>query len=67
MFDWESPLVAIACGLLVGILLYGGIALYIHLENQPKCTVQELEKADLVVCTYKNKVLFNGEVKDEKD
>lgn len=65
MIDWENPLVAIAGGLLASILIYGGIALYVHLENQPKYTVQELEKADLVVCTYKNRVLFNGEVKNE--
>lgn len=29
------------------------------------CTTKKLDNSSLIVCTYKDKVLFNGEVKNE--
>lgn len=29
------------------------------------CTTKKLDNASFIVCTYKNKILYSGEVKDE--
>lgn len=32
--------------------------------EQPTCTKKKLDNSSLIVCTYKDKVLFNGEVNE---
>lgn len=61
----NESLLVILFVLVVVIVAIVGIVTSAIKGEQANCTTTRLTNSSFIVCTYKNKVLFNGEVKDE--
>lgn len=52
---------------IIGIMIVAtiGIIKSESRNEQVTCTIRNLTNSSFIVCTYKNKILYSGEVKDE--
>lgn len=60
MKDELLTIVSIICAIGIILAIIGGLGCFS--PKLPTCTVTDLVNKEIVVCTYKDKVLFHGEV-----
>lgn len=62
----ENPFIQIAIGIILSLCLIGGIILLEqkYKVDNPQCVMTRLTQSSIIICTYKDKVLFNGEVNE---
>lgn len=63
----DNPFIQIAIGIILSLCFIGGIILLEqkYKTDNPQCVMTKLANSSLIICTYKDKVLFNGELKNE--